>query len=101
MSIIQEEMDSVESASSLDIDINSLIREQSEDLDEGVFTQALKTAAINLVPGGRVAADFTRARGFEQLEAASEAMEGRLEALEQRLLSLETLLSGLSSRSSI
>jgi len=73
----------------VDIDVDSILREQKEDLGEGLFTQALKTAAINLVPGGRVAADFTRARGFEQLEAAATAMEDRLDSLEARLAALE------------
>ena len=62
--IIREEMSRV-SDSQIEIDVSSLIREQAEDLDEGLFTQALKTAAINMVPGGRIAADFTRARGFD------------------------------------
>ena len=79
-----------------EINVNQLLREQKEDLEEGLFTQALKTAAINLVPGGRVAADFTSARGFEQLEDAAEQMENRLDAIEQRLSSLESLLRSAS-----
>jgi hypothetical protein len=73
----------------VNIDVDSILREQKEDLGEGLFTQALKTAAINLVPGGRVAADFTRARGFEQLEDAAEQMESRLDSLEARVAALE------------
>ena len=73
----------------VDIDVDSILKEQKEDLGEGLFTQALKTAAINMVPGGRIAADFTRARGFEQLEAAAEQMESRLDALEARVMALE------------
>ena len=95
LSIIKEELKNTDSI--VNINIDNIVKEQSEELSEGLFSQALKTAAISMVPGGRIAADFTRARGFEQLEAASEAIEERLEALEQRLSSLETLLSGLSS----
>ena len=73
----------------VDIDVESILREQKEDLGEGLFTQALKTAAINLVPGGRIAADFTRARGFEGLEAAAEQFENRLDSLEARIAALE------------
>jgi len=74
----------------VDIDINQILMEQREDLEEGIFTQALKTAAINLVPGGRVAADFTRARGFEQLEAAAEKFESQINDLEARVAALES-----------
>jgi len=94
--IIKEEIELIDS--SIKIDVGSLIREQAEDLDEGMFTQALKTAAINLVPGGRVAADFTRARGFEQLEEAAEAMESRLNLVEERLDAIEAVLGGDGSR---
>ena len=81
-----------------EINVDQILREQKEDLDEGLFTQALKTAAINLVPGGRVAADFTRARGFEQLEAAGEEMENKLESLEQRISAIESLLRSATSQ---
>jgi|TARA_R110002020_G_scaffold138910_1_gene309473 hypothetical protein len=90
--IIREEMSRV-SDSQIEIDVSSLIREQAEDLDEGLFTQALKTAAINMVPGGRIAADFTRARGFEALEEAAEAMEERVDSLEQRVQAIESMIS--------
>lgn len=82
----------------VDIDVDSILREQKEDLGEGLFTQALKTAAINMVPGGRVAADFTRARGFEQLEDAAEVLESRIDALEARIQALEGNPDALNAR---
>lgn len=94
--IIKEEIELIDN--NIEIDIGSLLREQAEDLDEGMFTQALKTAAINLVPGGRIAADFTRARGFEQLEEAAEAMESRLNLVEERLDAVESMLGGSGSQ---
>lgn len=94
--IIKEEIELIDN--NIEIDIGSLLREQAEDLDEGMFTQALKTAAINLVPGGRIAADFTRARGFEQLEEAAEAMESRLSLVEERLDAVESMLGGSGSQ---
>ena len=76
----------------IDIDIDKILKEQKEDISEGMFSSALKTAAINMMPGGRVVADYTRARGFDELEDAAEMMENRMEALEERIAQIERLL---------
>jgi len=83
----------------VNIDIDKILREQREDLDEGMFSSALKTAAINMVPGGRMVADYTRARGFDELEDAAEMMENRMESLEERIAQIERLLAAASGGS--
>ena len=75
----------------LNIDINSILREQKEDLGEGMFSSALKTAATNLVPGGRWVSDYAQARGFDDLEGAVEEFDSRLESIEERLAALESM----------
>jgi hypothetical protein len=75
----------------LDIDINYILREQKEELGEGMFSSALKTAATNLVPGGRWMSDYAQARGFDDLEGAVEEFDRRLENIEERLAALESV----------
>jgi hypothetical protein len=75
----------------LDIDVNYILREQKEDLGEGMFSSALKTAATNLVPGGRWVSDYAQARGFDDLEGAVEEFDRRLESIEERLAALESV----------
>jgi len=75
----------------LDIDVNYILREQKEDLGEGMFSSALKTAATNLVPGGRWISDYSQARGFDDLEDAVEEFDRRLESIEERLATLESV----------
>ena len=77
----------------LDIDVNYILREQKEDLGEGMFSSALKTAATNLVPGGRWISDYAQARGFDDLEGAVEEFDSRLENIEERLAALESMVT--------
>ena len=76
----------------VNIDIDSILSEQKEEsldtLNEGMFSSALKTVGANLAPGGRWVADYTRARGFDELEEASEDFESRLQTLEAWMASV-------------
>tara|TARA_Y100000310_G_scaffold339018_2_gene430354 strand:- start:628 stop:954 length:327 start_codon:yes stop_codon:yes gene_type:complete len=81
----------------LEIDVNSILREQ-RDLDEGMFSSAAKALATKFVPGGRMASDYLQARGFDDLEDATEALDARLDDLESRIAALESggSLAGVS-----
>ena len=84
---------------SIDVDniLNEQVKENPELLQEGMFSSALKTVGANLAPGGRWVADYTRARGFDELEAASENFEQRLDALESQMASLLSSLGGMGT----
>ena len=83
------------------IDVDGILKEQVAEnpdlLSEGMFSSALKTVGANLVPGGRWVADYSRARGFDELEAASEDFEQRLDALESQMATLMSTLGGMGT----
>ena len=81
----------------LEIDVDNILREQ-RDLDEGMFSSAGKALATKFIPGGRMASDYLQARGFDDIEDATEAIEARLDDLESRLAALESggSLAGMS-----
>ena len=73
----------------LEIDVSCILREQREIIDEGMFSSAMKALATKYAPGGRMTSDYLQARGFDELEDATEAMEQRLDDLESRIAALE------------
>ena len=96
---LNESVSSERKDNTVDIDVDQILQEQVNEnpdlLNEGMFSSALKALGANLVPGGRYVADYTRARGFEELESAAEGFEQRLDALESQMASLMSALGGL------
>ena len=64
------------------VDVENILKEQKQDLDEGMFGSALKTLATNFLPGGRVVSDFARSEAFDAIDEKMEEFEQRLAALE-------------------
>lgn len=85
----------------LSIDVDGILKEQVQEnqqvLEEGMFSSALKTVGANLAPGGRWVADYTRSRGFDELEAGAEDFEERLAALEGQMAAIMSSLQGMAT----
>ena len=79
INLINEE---IEREDVLYIDVENILKEQKQDLDEGMFGSALKTLATNYLPGGRMVSDFARSEAFDAIDEKMEEFEQRLSALE-------------------
>ena len=65
--------------------LEKIINEEIEAMqNEGMFTSAIKTAATNFLPGGRMVSHFARSQAFDRIEEKLEELEARLRVLEMR-----------------
>ena len=71
--------------------LRKIIQEETDGLDENVFTSALKTAATRL-PGGRAVSDFTQAQAFDDIEDRLVALETAMNTTREEWKQLESQL---------
>ena len=66
-------------------ELQQIISEEIENMkNEGMFSSAIKTAATNFLPGGRMVSDFARSQAFDRIEEKLDELEMRIRALETR-----------------